>query len=410
MHPASEKLAKFLHLGIVESSAPVLFRAGSAESMSKADRKELLKQVRAQIATGEGDPIELEVEAVTYIQRSTPNRNAIRFKDAKSVLNKIAKSGKGNPVLRDHDQHSVMSRGGTVLTSKSEVVGDETHFKQRLSLVKPWLVEGVLDGTVDRFSIGWFPTGPITYSHNGEEVAGWPEYWPGDELEDGSIVEWVYSSADLIEVSAVNVPAVTGTHIEGIRSALSVETGPSNQPKPGKEETMSKRFLQTLGLNESASDETIAGAIEEIKTKSQLLSTELAAVKTQLEAANAIAEKATKDAAERAALKLEGDISALYSEGKLAFSHGASGASPDPMEEHLRKLHAVGGQEMFEQFSSSMKAVAAPVGKLQTEEPAPPTDATQYDSNRRTRLRSSGMTPERHAELAARVAQQNGTV
>ena len=388
---ASDALGKTLHMGMPTAGAPMLFLAGSDKSLTKAERKDLLERSRG------GEALTIEVEAVTYIQRDTPNRNAIRFKNTASALKKIAKSGKGSPVLIDHDQRSVMSRGGTVLSSSAEKVGDEWHFKQRLELVKPWAVEGVLDGTIDRFSIGWYPTGPILYSHNNEEVVGWPKHWPGDVLEDGTVVEWVYSSADLIEVSGVNVPAVTGTHIEGIKSALAAfEPQQRGQPKT-KDKEMNGKILTLLGLSEAASDENAAEAVQALIDSKKQLSAELSAANVLATQAAEVVAEAAKAAKAASEAKLESDIASLYSEGKLMY--GAAGVA-DPLEDELRSLHSV-KVELFTSFAAKLSRKGPPVG-IQSDS-APPKDSLgEYGPDRISRLRQSGMDPQRHAELAAK--------
>lgn len=390
---ASDALAKTLHMGMPEHRMPCLFLKGSKDALSIAERKDLLERVRA------GESLTIEVDAITYIQRDTPNRNAIRFPRKASTLRRIAKSGVGAPVLRDHDQNSVMSRGGKVLSSKA-VKNDagEWEFHQRLELVKPWAVEGVLDGTIDRFSIGWYPLGPITYSHNGEEVLGWPEYWPGDTLEDGTVVEWVYEDAQLIEVSCVNVPAVTGTHIEGIRTALSAAFEP-RKPQPKETAMTMKKTIAALGLSEAVSDESAADAVQSLKDANAKQLAELTANKEALKQANGELESLRGKEQERELVALEADIEGLYKSGKLLRSNGADGQKPDAMEAQLRNLYSVGGREMFDNFAGTLHSrgpVVAPQAKSSNEAPV----SLGLSADRKRRLRSLGMTEERYHELA----------
>ena len=66
-----------------------------------------------------------------------------------------------------------------------------------------WAVEGVLDGTIDRFSIGWHPTARVLCSVHKKALRGkdgcW--CWPGQEVE-GEVVEAIFGAAD--GVVAVN--------------------------------------------------------------------------------------------------------------------------------------------------------------------------------------------------------------
>jgi phage head maturation protease len=163
-------------------------------------------------------PASLDVDAVTYVQREAPNRNFVRFQPG--ILQTLAKGGAGIPVLRDHDQRSVLSRAGTVTKSVARHTdAGEWEFHQTLRLVKPWAIEGVSDGTLDRFSIGWSPTGPVICSKHDSEIFTGCHCWPGDEV-DGDVIEWVFTAAELVEVSFVNVPAVVGTGPSAIRESL----------------------------------------------------------------------------------------------------------------------------------------------------------------------------------------------
>lgn len=232
-----------------------------------ADPKQLLADVRA------GKLVELEVDVVAFIQRPEPNRNFTRFKP--SILGKLAASYAGCPFQRNHST-AVEDRGGTILSSRCANVrggagGEEDPaFEMTVKLTKPWAVEGVLDGTIDRFSIAWLPTGDIECSICGEPMVNrygftFPacDHVPGEEYEidaagkpypkvprgpgdypllppgrqgapkprtgAGSsmkrLCELVYTAAEGTEVSAVSVPAVVGTEIDDVRAALALARG-----------------------------------------------------------------------------------------------------------------------------------------------------------------------------------------
>ena len=348
------------------------------------------------------------IDAVTYLQRDTPNRNFVRFNS--DNLEAIALSGIGSPFLKDHNQSQLDARGGTVVDSYVATDDDGNQIiKQRIELSKEWAKEGVLDGTIDRFSIGWIPKGPVTYRHNGEEVGASnkfqsPEYWPGEKLESGEIVEWVFHDADLIEVSGVNVPAVTGTVIESIQTTLSLNLSegvflqPTERDECRKGNRPMEKVLSSLGLNESASEDKALEAISEVQASNATLSVENEALKTQLQTANSELEEYRLNEAKRTEAKLESDIEALYECGKLT---RVNGSEPDVMEAHLRKLHAVGGQELF----------ATHIELLRTKEAlgASQSVGTEVDEGRKTiapdraiRLRSAGMSEERFLELDAK--------
>jgi phage head maturation protease len=179
------------------------------------DRKQRLERMRG------GEAVTLAFQARTFVQRETPNRNYLRF--APKSLTKLGRSFKGVPFLKDHDQRRIEARGGTVLESTVER-GDDgaVAFVQSITLSKAWAVEALLDGTIDRFSIGFVPTGPILCSVHRTPIFKECACWPGDRTaKSEERVEFVFTEAEGVEVSAVNVPAVIGTGIDDIRSALS---------------------------------------------------------------------------------------------------------------------------------------------------------------------------------------------
>ncbi len=339
---------------------------GAVVALDTKDRKGLLERVRA------GEHAELEVDAVTYIQRETPNRNHVRFRGAS--LRTIAKSGVGSVFLRDHDQLSVEARGGTVTASKA-IKNQETgdwEFHQTFHLVKPWAVEGVLDGTIDRFSIGWHPTGDIFFRHNDEPVLdeyGWPKYWPGDELDDGTVVEWVFTDADLVETSAVNVPAVVGTGLSDLRAALSAHLGgtpPAHQPQ--QETPAMKKLLKALGLSADAAEESAVAAVEKLEQnhasaikRAEAAELELKVERESHDKVKASLAKHETEAATRAAADLDAKIAALYADGRLV---RVGGQEPDPQEADLRDVHAKLGAERFGKIVSRMS------GKVPTQRQA----------------------------------------
>lgn len=363
--------------------AQVLSR-GNRLAVGDAERKELLERVRA------GEHVELEIEAVTYIQRETPNRNFVRFK--KQALRALATSGKGTPFLTNHDQCDVNSRGGTIVKSALVTNGaGEAEIHQTLRLVKPWAVEGVLDGTIDRFSIGWRSTGAIVYRHNREVVEDWPRHWPGDEIEteDGTIVvEWEFTSAELVETSAVNVPAVVGTGIAGFRAALAAHLGGSpsevhvvasgvvhdesprvrrsrfNEALSRHQEDTMNRLFKRLGLSADASEESVLAAVDKleqgIKDANDARDAAALELKTERAAhdvtktALAAFEKAEEDAK---AAKVDALIAKLYAEGKLVKAAG----QPDEAEADLRSLAGLGIEKAERQ--AARMTVKIPVGK-----------------------------------------------
>jgi len=383
-------------------------RHGDAQLAAAADRKALLERVRA------GEHVEIDVDAVTYIQRKTPNRNFVRFKDG--ALRTIAKSGVGSPYLKDHAQRDVLSRGGTTTASKA-VKNEETgdwEFHQSFHLVKPWAVEGTLDGTLDRFSIGWSPTGPVVYAHTGEPLEDWPKHWPGDKLEDGTVVEWVFTAADLVETSAVNVPAVVGTRPKGLaefRAALSAHLG-GEPPIPPQEGTM-KRVLKALGLSADAAEESALAAVEKLEQDrdaavklGEVAELELKAEREAHERARVQLAEHELRAATAAGAALDAAIEKLYAEGRLVKAQtGAGRAQPDLYEETLREIHAKLGMARFEAAAARLHA-KVPVGKqAAADDPAPPSNVIELSARQKGFVGQMGMTEEQYRKNLERGGQ-----
>lgn len=376
-------------------------------TLAATEQKDLLEKVRA------GEHVELDVEAVTYIQRDAPNRNFIRFK--KAILGRLAKSGKGNPFLTDHNQHSVLARGGTITKSSAQRnAAGETEFAQVFHLVKPWAVEGVLDGTIDRFSIGWSPTGPITYAHNGEPLEDWPRYWPGDTIElDGEtiVVEWEFSAADLVETSAVNVPAVTGTGITGFRAALSAHLG-GTPPIPPEEQRMKKVF-KALGLSADAAEESVLAAVEKLEhdrgAAAKLAEDAELKLKAECEAherTRAQLAEHEQRAAATAATQLDTAIAKLYEEGRLLkVQKGEGRAEPDAAEATYREIHAKLGQKAFDVAAARLPAKVPAGRQAGDEDPTPTLAVGEFSERMVKRLAEMGMTPEQYRKNMERGGQ-----
>lgn len=287
-------------------------------TLAPATRADLLKQLRAGEFAGP-----LLVDATTFVQRATPNRNFSRFKSG--TLRSGARSFVGQVVLLNHDQRDVAARIGTIVKSRAEKVGDEVHFLQTLSIVKPAAMESVLDGTIDRFSIGWFTTGVIECSVHKGPMFGKDccTCWPGDNV-NGKAVEAVWTSWEGIEVSAVNVPAVVGTGIDQIRAALTALRAEDSGAKPHnhqrKEIDMNVRNI--LGLAETATDEEVAAELAKREGERKAMSLTL-----QQNAADEAANKAKLEQEQAAARKtrIDGAISLAYADGRLDVVRDSTG-------------------------------------------------------------------------------------
>jgi hypothetical protein len=314
-------------------------------------RRDLIARARA------GEHIELELHARVFRQKDgAPNRNHLRFKADK--LGDIATSFVGMPVLLDHNTYEQAARIGTITASEAEEQGHGwVAFKQTLKIVKSAAVISVLDGTLDRFSIGWHPTGPVLCSVHGVDVRSWKERskaecycWPGDRVSverDGkkttATVEFEFQSADGIEVSAVNVPAVKGTRIEDVREALALELGLQLHDIPAREkETQMLKFAllaTALGVPSLAAAEDEAAAVraaEDLRRRALAAEQERDEARTALTAAK---ESLAKDRETMLKASVDTMIETAYRDGKLRYGRDDQGkATPSTRETRLRRI------------------------------------------------------------------------
>lgn len=334
-------------------TANILVLRHDGRELADADRKDLLTRARA------GEVMAIDFDARTFIQREAPNRNHVRIRDG--ALTRMARSFKDQPFLRDHERWSLDARGGTILSSGLVRNDGEAAFEMTLRAVKPWAVEGVLDGTIDRFSIGFIPTGPVICSVHKTPVWKDCRCWPGDKV-DGKAVEFIFTEAEGVEVSGVNVPAVTGTGISEIRGALAALLG-----GPPQEETTMKSVLVKLGLPEGASEAEALAAVE--RSQGELV--ELAAIRQRLQLAEGqLAEVEVGRKRDRAA-RLDGEIDQLYQTGRLPLARDATGNRiAHPLESSLRAM----AEQDYTRFSAFIADMPAhvPVGPLQSQTKPPP--------------------------------------
>lgn len=365
--------------------------SSSGEALADADRGELLKAVRA------GEVVELELEAVTFIQRDTPNRNYVRFKAG--ILASFAKSFAGQPMLSDHNQWELSARGGTILSSKLEHADDGSkQIRMRLRLVKPWAVEGALDGTLDRFSIGWSRTGVVECSICSESLAKC-DHWPGDRVGE-KVCEAVFTAAVGTEVSGVNVPAVVGTRIDSISRLEAID--PSSLADILAEDTTSEGFdtmklfpalLAILCLPSTASEEDALKAVEDQADKLRIAEGKLSNVSERLTAIET--DTKARLAAERKAT-IDSTIGQLIAGGKLKPGSELESALRRQGERDL-DVFAATAKEMIA-VGASVTPIGAPLIAA-TKDPVvvPATDAKAYlaDAPETQKwLTAAGITPE----------------
>lgn len=220
---------------------------------SGVERESLLEQLQG------GNLVELEIDFRPFQQvEGVRNRNFTRFRGG--LLRKLSRSYRGVPLLADHVQWDLDRRAGTVTESNVEPIDGGYAFAMTARVTAPWAVESVLRGNFDRFSIGWDYPGlhAIECSVHREPIFTECDCFPGDVLadDDGNeqVVEFVFNEAEGVEVSAVSVPAVPGTYIDQIRTALS-------RAAPRKEPEMNlKEIAKALGLPDSATEAEIVAA------------------------------------------------------------------------------------------------------------------------------------------------------
>lgn len=194
--------------------ADATVRLGSG---SLAGRTE--KPVRLEAAPEQAT--EAKFRAIGYRQTLEPaarggkaNKNGFRFRN--QGMRALARSFRGQPFISGHDWGDVRARGGTIADAYAEEIANDTEMAIFYDIVAQaaWAVEGLANGTIDRFSFGVFGKGEITCTIHNVPVWSIDECfcWPG-EMVGGLVAEWEFEDGEGVELSAVNVPAVEGTSI-----------------------------------------------------------------------------------------------------------------------------------------------------------------------------------------------------
>jgi hypothetical protein len=171
------------------------------------DRVEMRKQFAA------GELQELEFEAVVF-RAVYPNWNYVRFRNEE--MDAFAVSFAGVPFLRNHDLQDISARDGIVTAAWMD--GPErTEMHARIKLTTEEGIRDFLAGRIDRFSISWFKRGETLCSLCGKDLFGSDcPHVPGRTYgADGQAAacEMVQAQPVGREISAVNVPASSGTHV-----------------------------------------------------------------------------------------------------------------------------------------------------------------------------------------------------
>ncbi len=213
----------------------------------EGDRETMLSEARS------GKRTSVKFQAITYIHG--PNKNHTRLNT--DELGEFARSFKGLPFLLDHERAQA-ARGGTIVDSELvELAGGRQAIRQTIKAVKPFAVEGVLDGTIDRFSIGFDAKEFLCTVH------GTPFFRCGHGLADlGELDEKAKAPVEVLlkgiegtETSAVTNPAVSGTGVLDVLKRLeSVSQRASQEAKPSGGE-MKEKILALLGMSADSSEE-----------------------------------------------------------------------------------------------------------------------------------------------------------
>jgi hypothetical protein len=371
-----------------EDDAPqvTLRAAGAAGALSREQREEMLARVAA------GGLVSLELDFMPFRQREGErNRNAVRFRDG--GLRALARSGKGMPLLRDHDQGNSLAVGGYITASSVEQVvvdgGAEWRLTQSARLTAPWMVELALRDLIRHFSIGWDPTGPILCTVCNEDYYRGCPHYRGQRLEDGTVVEVLYTDARLVETSIVPVPAVLGTEVESIRAALSAARDNGAAARPGENMNLLTRLLPLLSLAATAGETEVIAAVEAQGKENDRLRKELA-----------VADADNKKLAARVS-EFEGEI-AQRAEDEFIAQALRSGRIDKVDEEIWRDLFKADAKRAGERMAARPAGKATPVGQpRQSDKPAPAESASGDDAEVASLFQANGVSYSAAKRFAA---------
>ena len=346
------------HLDRLIDRTSIELRAGDGDgggAITPEKRDELLLRVAS------GVHVELYLSILAYEQNDgEPNRGFIKLRP--SAFSGAAKSAIGRPFLRDHLQAQTLATGGKIVESKSEKRGDGDYaIHMTVKITAPWAVEMALRDLLSFVSIGLRPVGPVLCSVCGTEVFTQCSHWRGDSIVTKAgapeqICEWIYTAAEIVELSTVPVPAVVGACIESIRAELSaLQLGTT--PNKDREMKNLPLLLAALNLAATASEDEILSAVEAHNKKLQVAETKLSISGGDLTAA----------LAERDALlaeKTERDAKAFIDE---AIGLGKITAADVPTQ---TKLYSLDKEEAIKLMAERKPGSATPVGRARQAAPA----------------------------------------
>lgn len=146
-----------------------------------------------------------------------PNTNHFRFRDEDMTpfaLSFAPPGKRGAPFLRNHDTRDIGSRDGTILESAYDP--ETGHMQQQIRLTTPRGIQDFANGIIDRFSIGWYFEDITCSICNSSWLDSSCHHWPGrtyKQKDTTSVCELIFEHPTGKETSAVNAPAVPGTHV-----------------------------------------------------------------------------------------------------------------------------------------------------------------------------------------------------
>jgi hypothetical protein len=235
--------------------------------VGSSDPAETRKRLMSEFRAGGLDSVRFTATVWT----NGPNKNHYQFPDAE--LEAFAKSFAGCPFLRDHEA-SMAARGGTIKDSWLEK-GEEGQraIRQRIEVVKPWAIESALDGTLDRFSVGWDAQEyHCTVCEASIAECGHLYKLGQVDKKSGKKVELLWKGLEGVEVSGVTHPAAPGTTTEEVMARLATlsqqNRNAAGNSAGAEEDKMKEKVLSLLGLPaETTEPEAIAALESRLKSK-----------------------------------------------------------------------------------------------------------------------------------------------
>lgn len=211
----------------------------------------------------------IQAKATVYVHG--PNKNFVVLNE--SELGQFAESFRGQPFLQDHARTQI-ARGGTIIESKLEEIDGKKVIRQTIEAVKPWAIEGLLDRTVDRFSIGWFAEENVCTVCDVDFFDEGHKHTIYDigqkDKKTGKTIQVLMRGLEGIETSAVTHPAISGTSTDAVFSQLQQfkESTASGASRPGakQEDKMLEKIRELLGLSADTAEPEALAAIEKLRS------------------------------------------------------------------------------------------------------------------------------------------------